>query len=352
MNTTYTRICQQTSFRVPDHWHTLQTIDMHTGGEPLRVVVSGFPELQGTTILEYRNEVKNRFDHLRKALMWEPRGHADMYGCLLTPPERSDSELGILFMHNEGYSTMCGHAVIAIGKLALEMGWVEKQEPETEFRVDAPCGQITIWVSVENGKVGNVRFWGVPSFVVGLDRQVLTPNWGEVQYDLAYGGAFYAYVNSDALGLELIPENYARLIQCGREIKQAVILQDTDIVHPDESDLSFLYGTIFMGGPISEGVDSRNVCVFADGEVDRCPTGSGVSGRMPIHYKRGVLKVGEKMTIESIVGSVFEGSIVEVVRYGVHEAVIPQVIGTAHITGQHQFLIDPDDPFAQGFFLR
>jgi trans-L-3-hydroxyproline dehydratase len=352
MSSTYKNILQQTQFNAPDHWHNIHTIDMHTGGEPLRVILDGFPELQGNNVLEYRNYLKNNYDYLRKALMHEPRGHADMYGCLLLPPNDEDGDFGILFLHNEGYSTMCGHAIIAISTLAVQMGWVEVQTPITTLQIDAPCGRITSFVNIRDGKVENVSFHCVPSFVVALDLEVEVPPLGKVRYDLAYGGAFYAYVDANQLNLDLTPENYTLLIQQGMAIKKAVMASEQKIDHPFEEDLSFLYGTIFIGGPVSEGVDSRNVCIFADGEVDRCPTGSGVSGRMPIHYRRGEITKGEEMSVESITGSVFKGAVVEEVDYGPFKAVIPKVTGTAHITGQHQFLIDPDDPFKDGFFLR
>jgi len=340
------------TFKPPEHWFKIKTIDMHTGGEPLRVVVDGFPKLDGSSILEYRNFIKKDYDHLRLALMHEPRGHADMYGCILLPPNDEDGDFGILFMHNEGYSTMCGHAIIAISTLSVEMNWVEVTSPETHIKIDAPCGRINSFVKIKNGKVENVYFHCVPSFVVALDQEVAVADWGKVKYDLAYGGAFYAYVDADKLGIPLIPENYNLLIQKGMDIKRAVIKTNAQIKHPFEVDLSFLYGTIFIGGPVSEGLDSRNVCIFANGEVDRCPTGSGVSGRMAIHFLRNEIKIGETMSIESITKSVFKGSIVREEKYGNFDAVIPQVEGTAHITGQHEFLIDPDDPFKFGFFLR
>ena len=325
---------------------------MHTGGEPLRVIVDGFPKMEGNSVLEYRNYVKENYDYLRKALMHEPRGHADMYGCILLPPNDDEGDFGILFLHNEGYSTMCGHAIIAISVLAVEMGWVEKTSPETHIKIDAPCGRIHSFVKVKDDKMESVYFHCVPSFVVALDEEVEVEGLGKVKYDLAYGGAFYAYVNSDELGIPLIPENYSLLIQKGMDIKRAVMKTNTQIKHPFEEDLSFLYGTIFIGGPISEGIDSRNVCIFAEGEVDRCPTGSGVSGRMPIHLMRNEIQIGETMTVESITGSVFKGLVVRTEKYGKFDAVIPQVEGTAYITGQHEFLIDPDDPFKYGFFLR
>ena len=348
----YSAIQSNFHYKPPADWLRIQTIDMHTGGEPLRIIVNGFPPLQGDSVLAYRRYVKEHHDDLRRALMHEPRGHADMYGCLLVPPNDEGADFGILFLHNEGYSTMCGHAIIAIATLAVEMKWVEVIAPVTNIRIDAPCGRISAFVKVKNGAVEGVSFHCIPSFVVALDQSVEVEGLGTVSYDLAYGGAFYAYVDSNALGLELIPSNYSRLIETGMKIKHAVMDSDKQIKHPFEEDLSFLYGTIFIGGPVSEGVDSRNVCVFAEGEVDRCPTGSGVSGRLPIHYARKEIKIGESMKIESITGSVFRGTIIREEQYGPYTAVIPEVEGAAYITGQHEFLIDPKDPFGKGFFLR
>ncbi|MFT5166887.1 MAG: proline racemase, partial [Saprospiraceae bacterium] len=363
MPNTYQKIKQKNFFTPPSHWHRIKTIDMHTGGEPLRVMIDGLPELKGNNVLEYRQCMKNDYDYFRKALMHEPRGHADMYGCILLPPNRIEMEIppkgnfnrddevadfGIIFLHNEGYSTMCGHAIIAITKLAVELGWVEVTEPKTIVRIDAPCGRITAFAKIKDGKVDTVYFHGVPSFVVALDQEVDVAGLGTVQYDLAYGGAFYAYVNANTLDIDLTPENYNEIIKKGMAIKHAVMASKQKSVHPFEPDLSFLYGIIFIGGPVTEGIDSRNVCIFADGELDRCPTGSGVSGRMAIHFARKELIIGKTMTIESITGSIFKGAIVRTTPYGSYEAVIPQVEGSAYITGQHEFLIDPEDPFKQG----
>lgn len=349
----FNKIQAKTEYQVPEGWLQIKTIDMHTGGEPLRVIIDGFPELKGNNVLEYRRYVKEHYDHLRKALMFEPRGHADMYGCILLPPNDDEGDFGILFLHNEGYSTMCGHAIIAITTLAIEMEWVEVNGSEVELKIDAPCGRIISYARVEKGKVQNVRFHCVPSFVVGLDRNVYVEELQrEITYDLAYGGAFYAYVDAYQLDLDLTPENYSKLIRTGMDIKRAVMSSDKEIMHPFEEDLSFLYGTIFIGGPVSEGLDSRNVCIFAEGEVDRCPTGSGVSGRMAIHHARNEIKQGESMLIESITGSVFRGSVVREEDYGTFKAVIPQVEGTAFVTGKHTFVINPDDPFKQGFIFH
>ncbi|MEN7549427.1 proline racemase family protein [Rapidithrix thailandica] len=354
MSQTYQQIRSNTTFTPPKNWQQIQTIDMHTGGEPLRVIVSGFPELKGRSVLEYRRYIKEHYDYLRKALMFEPRGHADMYGCLLLPPNDDEADFGVIFLHNEGYSTMCGHAIIALSTLAVEMGWVHVQEGDNLLKIDAPCGRITAFTHVENGKVTGVRFHCVPSFVVGLDRTIEVPGLGTVTYDLAYGGAFYTYVSMEKnhFDFDLTPKSYQHLIQAGMDIKCAVMQQDQDVIHPFEADLSFAYGTIFIGESLHDDADSRNVCIFAEGEVDRSPTGSGVSGRMAIHYARKELKIGEHMRIESITDSVFTGSVISEQAYGPYTAVIPQVEGTAFITGMHTFVINPDDPVKHGFILR
>jgi len=325
---------------------------MHTGGEPLRVIIGGFPDIDGDTILAKRSNIKNQHDDLRRALMLEPRGHADMYGCLIVPPNDEGAHFGVIFMHNEGYSTMCGHAVIALGRLAIEMGWVEATGEETEIIMDAPCGRIHAYARTKGDKVLSTRFHCVPSFVIALDEKVEVSGIGKLSYDLAYGGAFYAYVDADAIGLRLESEYYSDIVRLGRTLKKSIIANAGNIIHPFEDDLSFLYGTIFVSQHAAPGVHSRNVCVFADGEIDRSPTGSGVSGRMAIHYARGEIEIGDQIKIESIVESVFNGSVIREVNFGPFKAIIPQVEGEAFITGQHTFLIDPDDPLKNGFFLR
>ncbi len=354
MGKVFQNIKDKTDFHPLNDWLQIRTIDMHTGGEPLRVIVAGFPELNGNSVLDYRRYCKENYDHLRTALMFEPRGHADMYGCILTPPNDEDGDFGVIFLHNEGYSTMCGHAIIALSTLAVEMGWIDVHEGDNILKIDAPCGRITAFAHVNQGKTTGVRFHCVPSFVVGLDRTVEVEGLGQVTYDLAYGGAFYAYVDleKNQFDFDLSPNAYRALISSGMDIKRAVMHKDKEILHPFEEDLSFLYGTIFIGDSTTPEIDSRNVCIFAEGEVDRCPTGSGVSGRMAIHRARKEIAIGEIMTIESITGSVFKGSVVSEEDYGPFNAVIPQVEGQAHITGMHTFVIDPIDSMKNGFIMR
>jgi trans-L-3-hydroxyproline dehydratase len=338
-------------WRPPSDWLKITTIDAHTEGEPFRIITSGFPDPPGATILERRQYAKEHLDHLRTTLMWEPRGHADMYGCIVTPPVSPEADLGVIFMHNEGYSTGCGHGVIALTTVAVETGMISMTEPETTVRIDTPSGLVTAHACVSAGRVKSVRFRNVPSFVLALNETVEVPGIGKVTYDLAFGGAFYAYVQAEDVGLTCTPDDYPNLIEKGIAIKRAVIA-GRPITHPFEDDLSFLYGTIFICPPTNAETHSRNVCIFAEGEVDRCPTGTGVSGRLAIHYARGEIDIDQSIVIESIIGSRFTGRVVDTAIFGSYPAIIPEVRGTAHITGRHEFLIDPSDPLRYGFILR
>ncbi len=339
------------SWNPPESWQKVTVIDAHTEGEPLRVIIAGFPSLPGESILDKRQNALKKYDYLRKILMWEPRGHADMYGCIITPAVTPDADFGVLFMHNEGFSTMCGHGIIGVATVVLEMGLLEMKTPVTKIRIDTPAGLVTAYARTEKSRVCSVYFHNVPSFVVSLDQIVNVPEYGDVRFDIAFGGAFYAYVKAQDLGLRCIPEDYMRLIQAGKEIKYAV-KNNFEIVHPLDDDLSFLYGTIFMCSPMSGNSDSRNVCVFADGEVDRSPTGTGVSGRLAIHFARGEIDIGESITIESIIGSRFRGKVIKTTEYGPYKAVIPEVEGSAYITGKNELYVDPDDQLKSGFLLR
>lgn len=351
MNPFSVRLKALTAWEPPKSWLQITAVDAHTGGEPLRVITGGYPEIKGNTILERRAYLKTHLDPLRKALMWEPRGHADMYGCIITEPVTEDADFGVIFLHNEGYSSMCGHGIIAVTKVALELGLIEIKEPVTTLRIDAPAGLITAYACVENRRVISVKFQNVPSFVLYRDQDIHVPGMGNVRLDVVYGGAFYTYVNADTLGIGMTTADYRLLIEKGMAIKKAV-MDTLPIVHPFEEDLSFLYGTIFYGQGHTPGTDSRNVCIFADGEVDRSPTGTGVSGRVALHHARGELALGQPMVIESIVGSRFMASVQAVTAFGPHSAIIPEVEGNAHICGKSTFLLDPEDTLGKGFFLR
>jgi trans-L-3-hydroxyproline dehydratase len=329
----------------PADWLKITTIDMHTGGEPLRVVIDGLPPIEGRTVLEKRRHFREHYDHIRTGLMWEPRGHADMYGAVIS--SSVDADLDVFFLHNEGYSTMCGHAVIALTKLAIEAGLVNG----SDIVINVPAGRVHARATIQNGIVTEASFRNVPSFLYLRDQDVDVDGIGKVHFDVAYGGAFYAFVEARHLSLELTPQHFNRLIDVGRRIKHA-ITKAFPIRHPFEDDLSFLYGTIFTGRPEIPTHHSRNVCIFADGELDRSATGSGVSARAALHHAKGELGLNERITIESILGSTMSVEIVELAKFGSYEAVIPEVSGTASFTGRNEFYFDPEDPFKGGFILR
>jgi trans-L-3-hydroxyproline dehydratase len=320
---------------------------MHTGGEPLRVFTAGLPEIRGDTVLEKRRYFRDHYDHLRTALLWEPRGHADMYGAVVTPS--ADADADVFFLHNEGYSTMCGHAIIALTRFLVETGTVRREGKTPELVLNVPAGRVHARAVMEKDR--HTVFRNVPSFVYRRDQRIPVPGIGEVRFDIAYGGAFYAFVESADLGLSLTPDALPQLIEYGRRIKGAVMAA-VDIVHPFEPDLGFLYGTIFTGMARVEGRHSRNVCIFADGEVDRSATGTGVSARAALHHARGELEIGTTITIESLVGSTMTVAAAEATTFGPYPAVIPEVGGCAYFTGRNEFWIDPEDPFRHGFILR
>jgi trans-L-3-hydroxyproline dehydratase len=297
--------------------------------------------------------MQTRYDHVRRALMWEPRGHYNMYGCVLTPPVTHEADLGVIFMHNEGYSTMCGHGVIALVTALIETGTLAVTGPATPVNLDTPAGLVRATAHVgSDGHVERVSFLNVPSFVLARDVEITAPPWGTQRVDIAFGGAFYAFIDAEHLGLTVTPEQLPQLVDAGEAIKRAVN-EALPIQHPVEGDLSFLYGAILVGPPEQPDHHSRNICIFATAEVDRSPTGTGVSARLAIHHARGDLAEGQQIAIESILGagSVFAGRVVGQTSVGEYEAVIPEVSGTAFITGRQEYILDPRDTLGSGFLI-
>ena len=330
--------------------HAITTIDCHVAGEALRVVTAGFPEPSGSTILEKRQYCRTHLDHLRTALMWEPRGHHEMYGCLLVTPAHPQADTGVLFFHNEGYSTMCGHGIIGLVTVMLEQGLFPASVPTTTIRFDTPSGLVTARASLDAGKVRNVAFLNVPSFVLDVEQTVRVPGIGSVNYDVAFGGAFYAFCQAEALDLSLEPKHAGRLQALGLAIKQAIMAERT-ISHPTEPELGYLYGTIFVAPPHTPEGNLRQTAIFANGALDRSPTGTGVSAHLALLHAKGTLRVGQSLRFESILGTLFGGKIVEETQLGPYPAIIPEVEGHACLTGRHEFMIDPDDPLKDGFLL-
>lgn len=333
---------------------TVRTVDYHTGGEPFRIVVDGAPELVGGTVLERRHWAAGHVDDIRHLLVDEPRGHADMYGAFVTPPNDPGADLGVVFFHNEGYSTACGHGTIALVTWALESGRLPAREPKTTVVVDAPSGRLTCTASVRAGRVEQVTFRNVPSFVVARAAAIPT-TVGVITADVAYGGAFYASVDVRSLGLDVSRSSLPALIRLQRELRPALDAA-LDPVHPDEPALHGIYGVIFwQPEPDEAGAEivQRNVTVFADGEVDRSPCGSGTSARLALLDVSGELARGARLRHRSIVDSVFEGRVVgDGPQIGANPSVTTEVTGSAFRTGSHEFVLDPSDPLGTGFLLR
>ena len=337
-------------YHTPSGFAKITCIDMHTGGEPLRIPIDGLPVVMGKTVLEKRRYFQSNYDHLRTGLMFEPRGHADMYGAIVSDPSTPDADFDVFFIHNEGYSTMCGHAIIALTKFALETNLIAPKNPN-ELVINVPAGKIKARAKMKHALVERTFFINVPSYLYLKEKSVLVEDLGQVQFDIAFGGAFYAIVNADQLQISMHPNNHNELIHYGKLIKKTIIDQ-YEIKHPVEEDLSFLYGTIFTGKAFSSNHHSRNVCIFADGELDRSATGSGVSARAGLHFAKGEIQLGEKITIESILGSTMTVEAKEVVDFHGFQAILPEVSGTASFTGKSEFWFDPNDAYKEGFIFR
>jgi proline racemase len=321
----------------------VRATDYHTAGEPFRIVEDGVPEIPGATVRERREYAarSEEVDRVRRMLCHEPRGHADMYGGFLVPPDDDGADLGVLFWHKDGYSTACGHGTIALGAWAVESGRVPAPDDgEVDVTIDVPSGRVTATVRRRAGAVDSVAFRNVPAFVIA--RGVAA---GNATVDVACGGAIYAFAPAEQFGLRVAPEDLPALIAAGRGVKQA--LQRSEVArHPDDDRLSGIYGTVLYEevGPLHQ----RNVAIFADGEVDRSPTGSATSARTALLAADGTLEVGQTWRNDSIVGTTFQARAIGETPGGL----LTEVEGTAFATGEHRFFLDPRDPLGTGFVLR
>jgi proline racemase len=321
----------------------IETTDYHTAGEPFRIVREGTVEIPGETVATRREYAmrSEEVDRIRRLLCHEPRGHADMYGCFPVAPDDEGADLGVLFWHKDGYSTACGHGTIALGAWAVESGRVAAPDDGTvDVTIDVPSGRVLARVRCEAGAVRDVAFLNVPAYVVARD----VPAAGE-RVDVAYGGAIYAFTPAKRWGLRVTPEHLSELIAVGRRIKHQ--LDGKDVArHPTDDRLSGMYGTVFYDelGPLHQ----RTVAIFADGEVDRSPTGSATSARTALLAGEGRLDDGQTWRADSIVGTTFHARAIG----STAEGLLTEVHGTAFRTGEHCFVLDPADPLETGFVLR
>ena len=365
------------AFRVPaeiaEGVVAIDVLDYHTAGEPFRIVTGGLPAIPGDGILARRRWMRDEMDAVRALLMWEPRGHADMYGGVLVPPDHDEAVCGVLFLHNEGYSTMCGHGTIALGTALVESGAVPADDEVVRFGIDAPCGLLRVEARIapaelaaarreeRTPRVREVAFENVPSFAAALDASLEVPGIGPVRFDVGYGGAFYAILPAERLGVPLTKERTPELVRAARALVDAgraalrndpTAAERLGIAHP-EDDLAFLYGAILTGPAEAATHFDRNLCVFAEGEVDRSPTGSGVSARLAVLHARGEVGVDETLSVESILGaaSVFDGRIVRTIAWDGRGAVVPEIRGTAHAVGRARYVRTAGDAIGRGFLL-
>lgn len=346
--------------------NTVHTAEYHTAGEPFRIVLDGAPEAQGTTVLERRSWAQENLDHLRAFLVNEPRGHADMYGGFVTPPDDDGADLGVVFFHKDGFSTACGHGTIALATWAIDTGRVEPGGGSTvDLHIDVPSGRLRVQAELdEKRRVAKVRFWNVDSFVTADQIEVKT-SYGKVNVAVSFGGAFYGSVPLDGMNLEPDTGNLAELIDMARQIKARFV--DHPAVTHDDDRLSGMYGVIFHEDILSQGttdaagaaeestqaaLHQRNVTVFADGEVDRSPCGSGTSARLAVLAAQGRLDVGEVFHNDGIAGGRFEARIEKLRTVDNRVLVATSVAGAAYTTGQSTFVLDERDPIGLGFQLR
>jgi trans-L-3-hydroxyproline dehydratase len=367
-----TSVSPRTARRPVRRRKVYEAIDLHCAGEPLRLVRSGFPAVPRVAVLERRRWVREHADHVRRALMWEPRGHRDMYGAVLLPPHRADADICALFMHNEGWSTMCGHGIIALTQGLIEEGLYPATVPTSQIRWETPAGLVIANAEVRTRSDGSpmvraVRFTNVPAYLES-GRLALRPDGvalagaavrqGAITAHVAFGGAYYGIVDVAELGLRVVPEQIEALTAAGRAITE-LLRRDHTPTHPRDADLGFVYGTILVDGDPASAPDGRardavirNVTVFADAEVDRSPCGSGTSALLAARHGLGSMAVGDELVNASITGEAFLARIEDTVSFGGRMAVITSVQGRAFLTGYHTFVVDERDPLGDGFLLR
>ncbi|XP_060117719.1 trans-3-hydroxy-L-proline dehydratase [Heteronotia binoei] len=350
----------------------IRTVEMHAGGEPLRVVLpGGLPGLEeaeeegkGLSVLQLRRRLlaSSQLDALRRLLMHEPRGHRDMYGALLVRggndcEEEEEAAAGALFVHNQGASSMCGHAVLCLGRLALDYGLLRpppSAAEEVPVPIRCPCGPVVAFASWDGRRSGSrVRFHSVPAFAAATDLTVDVSGYGKVVVDVAYGGAFYAFLSAERLGLDVCFSRMRDLVDAASAVTEAVKTQ-FNVCHPLIKDMSFIYGTILTDGKDAFSDEpTSNICVFADAQVDRSPTGSGVTARIALQYHKGLVQLGQTRTFRSsTTGSLFTGKAVKETKSGDHNAVIVEVSGESFYTGTSIFTLEENDPLKYGFLLK
>lgn len=330
--------------------HNIQTVDTHTVGQATRIVTSGIPVLRGKTMMEKKRYLAEHYDCVRSAIMLEPRGHADMFGAVLTEPTCPEADMGMIFIDGVNYLNMCGHGTIGVATALVETGMVPVQEPYTDIVLEAPAGLVRVRVLVEGGRAKEVSFTNVPAFVFRRDVHVDVPGLGGVTFDICFGGSFFAIVKDSELGVTISTKTTEETIPRAVRFLNYVA-ENVPVKHPelaiDRIELVEIYGQ-----PKSPDADCQNMVVLGKGEVDRSPCGTGTCAKMALLYSHGELKVGEDFVHESIIQTKFRGRILDTTSVGDFDAIVPRITGQAYITGFHHFVIEQDDPLRYGFCLH
>ncbi|RQD72270.1 MAG: proline racemase [Tindallia sp. MSAO_Bac2] len=329
---------------------SIHTIDSHTMGEPTRIVVGGIPKIPGTCMAEKKTYLENNLDYVRTSLMHEPRGHNDMFGSIITASTDEEADFGIIFMDGGGYLNMCGHGSIGAASVAVQSGMVHVEEPYTNLVMESPAGLIKAKVRVEDGKAKEISITNVPSFLYKENVEIHVPEIGDIKMDIAFGGSFFAIIDAKELGLKVEVTESDRLLKLGLQIRD-IINHTIEVQHPEQKHIKTVDLVEIFDEPTHEDADYKNVVVFGQGQLDRSPCGTGTSAKMATLHAKGKLEAGENFVYESITGTMFKGVILEKTKVGEFDAVIPEITGSAYITGFNHFVIDPEDPLKHGFAL-
>lgn len=329
----------------------IETIDTHTEGEPTRIIKNLIGKIPGNNTVEKMNYFKNHFDNIRTLLLAEPRGHKDMFGCLLTQPSQEGSDYGLIFMDNLGYQSMCGHGTIGVATALAELGMVKTQEPMTRIVLEPPAGLVEAKVTMRNGRAESVSFVNVPAFAEYLDADLNVPGLGQLKVDVAFGGNYFVFFSAEEINLEVIPKNIERIIDTAMQIMEAAN-QQLPVQHPELKHNNNINIATILAKPKNSKADYLNVHVFATRQFDRSPGGTATCARLAVLHAKGQLRINEEIWIESLTGGLFKGQILKEAMVGDKKAIIPEVMGSAYITGFHQFVINPDDSLKEGFLIQ
>lgn len=328
---------------------TFLAVDSHTMGEPTRIIVQGFPTLQGKTIMDRKNFLKENYDHYRTALMLEPRGHRDMFGAVITEPISKEADLGVIFMDSGGYLNMCGHGSIGAATVAVETGLVEVKEPYTNVVLEAPAGIIRSKVKVENGRAVEVSILNVPAFLYKEDMELEVDGYGKIQFDISFGGSFFALVDAEKIGITIEQNNLSILKYIAMSLIKK-INKSVEITHP-YLDITSVDLVEFYGKSDNLKADLKNVVIFGESQVDRSPCGTGTSAKLAYLYAKDKIELGEEFCYESITGSIFRGIVKEEIEIGDRKGIIPQITGSAYIIGLNRLILNDYDPHEYGFIM-